>query len=61
MELLGDSNEQFGTHEKLSSTSTKHVNSMKHDPIDLIYHVMLSKALLILIYIVSIFYQCRSD
>ena len=52
--VFGDSNEQFGTHEKLSPTSTIHVNCMKHDPIDLIYNFTLSKALLIHIYIVSI-------
>ena len=33
-----DSNEQFGTHEKLSPASTIYVNCMKHDPIDLIYN-----------------------
>ena len=49
-----DSNEQFGTHEKLSPTGTIYVNCMKHDPIDLIYIFTLSKALLIHIYIVSI-------
>ena len=49
-----DSNEQFGTHEKLSPTSTIHVNCMNHDPIDLIYNFMLSQALLTHIYIVSI-------
>ena len=49
-----DSNEQFGTHEKLSPTSTIYVNCMKHDPIDLIYNLALSKELLIHIYIVSI-------
>ena len=54
MEVFGISNEQFGTHEKESPTSTIHVSCMKHDPIDLIYNVMLSKALLIHIYIVSI-------
>ena len=54
MEVFGDSNEQFGTHEKLSPTSTIYVNCMKHDPIDLIYNFTLSKALLIHIYIVSI-------
>ena len=57
MEVFGDSNEQFGTHEKMSpttATSTIHVNCMKHDPIDLIYNFMLSKALLIHIDIVSI-------
>ena len=54
MEVFGDSNEQFGTHEKLSPTSTIHVNCMKNDPIDLIYNFMLSKAPLIHIYIVSI-------
>ena len=52
--VFGDSNEQFGTHEKLSPTSTIYVNCMKHDPIDLIYNFTLSKALLIHIYIVSI-------
>ena len=51
--VFGDSNEQFGTHEKLSSTSTIYVNCMKHDPIDLIYNFTLSKALLIHIYSVS--------
>ena len=35
-------------------TSTINVNCMKHDPIDLIYSFMLSNALLIHIYIVSI-------
>ena len=54
MEVFGDSNEQFGTHEKLSLTSTRNVNCMKHDPIELIYNFMLSKALLIHIYIISI-------
>ena len=56
MGVFGDSNEQFGTHEKLSLTGTIHVNCMKHDPIDLIYNFMLSKALLIhnYMYIVSI-------
>ena len=54
MLVFGDSNEQFGTHEKLSPTSTIYANCMKHDPIDLIYNFMLSKALLIHIYIVSI-------
>ena len=39
---------------KLSPTSIIYVNSMKHDPIDLIYNFTLSKALLIHIYIVSI-------
>ena len=53
MGVFGDSNEQFGTHEKLSPTSTLHVNCIKHDPIDLIYNFMLSQALLIHIYIVS--------
>ena len=52
--VFGDSNEQYGTHEKLSPTSTIYVNCMKHDPIDLIYNFTLSKALLIHIYIVSI-------
>ena len=54
MGVFGDSNEQFGTHEKLSPTSTIYVNCMKHDPKDLIYNFTLSKALLIHIYIVSI-------
>ena len=52
--VLGDSDEQFGTHEKLSPTSTIYVNCMTHDPIYLIYNFTLSKALLIHIYIVSI-------
>ena len=52
--VFGDSNEQFDTHEKLSPTSTIYVNCMKHDPIDLIFNFTLSKALLIHIYIVSI-------
>ena len=52
--VFGDSNEQFGTYEKLSPTSTIHVSCMKHDPKDLIYNFMLSQALLIHIYIVSI-------
>ena len=47
MGVFGDSHEQFGTHEKLFQTSTIYVNCMKHDPIDLIYNFMLSKALLI--------------
>ena len=54
MGAFGDSNEQFGTHEKLSLTSTIYVNCMKHDPIDLIYNFTLSKSLLIHIYIVPI-------
>ena len=55
MGVFGDSNEQFGTHKKLSPTTrTIHVNYMKHDPMDLIYYFMLSKALLIHIYVVSI-------
>ena len=54
MGVFGDSNEQFGTHEKLSPTGTIYVNCMKHGPIDLIYNFTLSKALLIHIYIVSI-------
>ena len=54
MGVFGDSNEQFGTHEKLSPTSIIYVNCMKHDPIDMIYNVTLSKALPIHIYIVSI-------
>ena len=53
MGVFGDSNKQFGTHEKLSLTSTIYVNCMKHDPIVLIYNFTLSKALLIHIYIVS--------
>ena len=52
--VFGVSNEQFGTHVKLSLTSTIYVNCMKYDPIDLIYNFTLSKALLIHIYIVSI-------
>ena len=52
--VFGDSNEQFGTHEKLSPTSTIYVNCMNHDPIVLIYNFSLSKALPIHIYIVSI-------
>ena len=52
--VFGDSNEQFGTHEKLSPTSTIYVNCMKQDPIDLIYNLTLSKTRLIDIYIVSI-------
>ena len=39
---------------KLSPTSTIYVNCMKHDPLDLIYIFTLPKALLIHIYIVSI-------
>ena len=54
MWVFGDSNEQFGTNEKLSPTSTIYVKCMKHDSIDLIYNLTLSKALLIHIYIVSI-------
>ena len=54
MGVFGDSSEQFGTHEKVSPTSTIYVNCMKHDPIDLIYTFKLSKALLIHIYVVSI-------
>ena len=54
MEVYRDSNEQFGTHKKLSLTSTMHVSCMKPDPVDLIYNFMLSKALLIHNYIVSI-------
>ena len=54
MELFGDSNEQFGTQEKLSLTSTIHVNCMKHDPIFLIHNFMVFKTLLIHINIVSI-------
>ena len=54
MGMFWDSSEQFGTQEKLSSTSTIYVNCMKHDPIDLIYNFTLPKALLIHIYIVSI-------
>ena len=54
MGVFWDSNEQFGTQEKLSPTSTIYVNCMKDDPIDLIYNFTLSKALLIHINIVSI-------
>ena len=54
MGVFGYFNEQFGTHEKLSRTRTIYVNCMKHDPIDLIYKFTLSKALLIHIYIISI-------
>ena len=57
MRVFGDSNEQFGTHEKLSQTSTIYVNCMKHDPINLIYNFSLSKALLIYIFIVSIWFM----
>ena len=46
--VFGDSNEQFGTLEKLSPTRTI------YHPIDLIYNFTLSKALLIHIYIVLI-------
>ena len=52
--VFGDSNEQIGTHEKVFPTSTIYVNCMKHDPIYLIYTSTLPKALLIHIYIVSI-------
>ena len=52
--VFGDYNEQFGTHEILSLTSTIYVICLKHDPIDLIYNFTLSEALLIHIYIVSI-------
>ena len=52
--MFGDSNEQFGTHEKLSPTSAIYVKCIKQDPIDLIYNFTLSKALLIHIYIASI-------
>ena len=54
MGVFGDSYEQFGTHEKLSPTSIIYFDCMKYDPIDLIYKFTLSKALLIHIYIVSI-------
>ena len=54
MGVFGDSNEQFGTHEKVSPSSTIYVSCINHDPIDLIYNFMLSKALLIHIYIVPI-------
>ena len=54
MRVFGASNEHFGTHEKLFPTSTIDLNCMKHDHIDLIYNFMLSKVLLIHIYIVSI-------
>ena len=57
--MFGDSNEQFGTHDAFSLTSTIRVNCMKHDPIDLVYNFMLSKALLIHIYIVSVW--CMSS
>ena len=59
MGVFGKSNEQFATYEKVSPTSTIHVNGMKHDPIDLIYNFMLSMALLIHIYmyIVSIWWM----
>ena len=40
--VFGDSNEQFGSLEKLSLTSTINVKCMKHDPIDLIYNFTLS-------------------
>ena len=40
--VFWDSNEQFGTHENLSQTSTIYVNCMKHDLIDLIYNFALS-------------------
>ena len=52
--VFGDSNEQFGTHEELSPTSNIYVNCMKHDPTDFIYNFTLFKAILIHIYIVSI-------
>ena len=54
MGVFGNSNEQFGHHEKLSPTGTIYVNCIKHDPIVLIYTFTLSKAFLIHIYIVSI-------
>ena len=54
MGVFGDSNEQFGTHEKLSQTSPIYVNCMKHDAIHFIYNFTLSKLLLFHIYIVSI-------
>ena len=54
MGVFGDSNERFGTHKKLSPTSTIYVNCMNHDPIDSIENFTISKALLIQIYIVSI-------
>ena len=38
--VFGDSNEQFGSHEKLSPTSAINVNCMKHDPINLIYVII---------------------
>ena len=38
IEVFGDSNEQFGTHETLSPISNIHVTCIKHDPIDLIYN-----------------------
>ena len=41
MGVFGDSNEQFGTHEKLPPTSTIYVNCMKHDPdIDIEFYVI---------------------
>ena len=52
--VFWDSNEHFGTHDKLSPTSTIYVNCMNHDPIDLIYSFTLTKALLIHMYIVSV-------
>ena len=55
MGVFEDSNEQFGTHEILSATSSIYANCMKHDPIDLICNFTLSKALLIHIYIVHQF------
>ena len=61
MGVFGDSNEQFGTHEKMSPTSAIHVNCMKHDPIDLIYNFMLSKALLIHIYLCIVSIWCMTS
>ena len=36
MGVFGDSNIEFGTHEKMSPTITIYVNCMKHDTIDFI-------------------------
>ena len=54
MGVFGDSNEQFGTSEKLTLTITIHVNCISYGPIEWIYNFMLSKALFIHICIVSI-------
>ena len=61
MGVFGESNEQFGTQEKVSPTSTIHVNGMKHEPIDLIYNFMLSKALLIHIYMYIVSIWCMTS